>query len=69
MTTWTTSTDHEATLRWQSADDQWFMDGGTFATVAEAEATVQPWLDEMLGQCADETERAGILAGRIEVLS
>ena len=54
-------TDNRAAGWWVSADKQGSLDM-TGATLAEAVA-------DLLAQCATDTERAGILAGSIEILA
>jgi hypothetical protein len=55
-----TDTDTRPAGSWTSADGQGQMDM-TGSTLAEARAT-------LLGQCADDEQREGILAGSLEVV-
>lgn len=54
-------------LDWSSADLSGHMPGGVYNTRAEAEAAQVEWLAELLDICGSEEERAGILAGRMDI--
>lgn len=55
------------TLRWTREDKQADLNMGSFKSQAEAEQAIPAALGDLLGQCADEREKAGILAGAFAI--
>lgn len=63
----TASDTQDRTLRWVSADGQGEYTGWIIPAGSAADPVIQECLSELLGQCATEDDRKGILAGTIEI--